>query len=565
MVTARATGSHRKQPKRARRAGLLLLGAALLSCPAAAQEAFEAPSAVLAAPAPSPAEQFGDLFVAVQEGRIFPDGKTFVDAVPRRAADAIMADYLAARPATAADLRAFVLDNFTVPGVNDRALPPLRAHIAALWPQLARQPETPAPGSSALALPRPYVVPGGRFREIYYWDSYFTMLGLAADGHDDLVEGMIDDFTSLIERYGHIPNGTRTYYLSRSQPPFFALMLDLSKQSDGTIRARRLAALRREHAFWMAGERCASPAVKSCDRVVRMPDGSVLNRYWDDRDSPRDESFAEDRATAAKAKGRPAPEVYRDLRAAAESGWDFSSRWLADPQDLATIRTGAVVPVDLNALMWAMEKRIERGCGQAGDKVCVREFAARAAARKAAIVRYMWQPREQRFADWLVGEGKPSPVRSSATLFPLFVGMATSQQAAAVAADVRRSLLANGGLRTTSLHTGQQWDAPNGWAPLQWVAIDGLQKNGQATLAKDIAARWLGTVNCTYLETGKMLEKYDVEERRAGGGGEYPTQDGFGWTNGVTRAILARYPALQPGNTLRACAAVDPKQPLPAP
>lgn len=564
-MTARATGSHRKQPKRARRAGLLLLGAALLSCPAAAQEAFEAPSAVLAAPAPSPAEQFGDLFVAVQEGRIFPDGKTFVDAVPRRAADAIMADYLAARPATAADLRAFVLDNFTVPGVNDRALPPLRAHIAALWPQLARQPETPAPGSSALALPRPYVVPGGRFREIYYWDSYFTMLGLAADGHDDLVEGMIDDFTSLIERYGHIPNGTRTYYLSRSQPPFFALMLDLSKQSDGTIRARRLAALRREHAFWMAGERCASPAVKSCDRVVRMPDGSVLNRYWDDRDSPRDESFAEDRATAAKAKGRPAPEVYRDLRAAAESGWDFSSRWLADPQDLATIRTGAVVPVDLNALMWAMEKRIERGCGQAGDKVCVREFAARAAARKAAIVRYMWQPREQRFADWLVGEGKPSPVRSSATLFPLFVGMATSQQAAAVAADVRRSLLANGGLRTTSLHTGQQWDAPNGWAPLQWVAIDGLQKNGQATLAKDIAARWLGTVNCTYLETGKMLEKYDVEERRAGGGGEYPTQDGFGWTNGVTRAILARYPALQPGNTLRACAAVDPKQPLPAP
>lgn len=557
-MTARATGSHRKQPKRARRAGLLLLGAALLSGPAAAQEAAEASSAALAAPAPSPAEQYGDLFVAVQEGRIFPDGKTFVDAVPRRAADAIMADYLAARPASAADLRAFVLDNFIVPGVNDRALPPLREHIAALWPQLARQPETPAPGSSAIALPRPYVVPGGRFREIYYWDSYFTMLGLAADGHDDLVEGMIDDFTSLIERYGHIPNGTRTYYLSRSQPPFFALMLDLSKQSDGTIRARRLAALRREHAFWMAGERCATPAVKSCDRVVRMPDGSVLNRYWDDRDSPRDESFAEDRATAAKAKGRPAPEVYRDLRAAAESGWDFSSRWLADPQDLATIRTGAVVPVDLNALMWAMEKRIEKGCGQAGDKACVREFAARAAARKAAIVRYMWQAREQRFADWLVRNGKPSPVRSSATLFPLFVGMATSQQAASVAADVRRSLLANGGLRTTSLHTGQQWDAPNGWAPLQWVAIDGLQKNGQATLARDIAARWLGMVNCTYLETGKMLEKYDVEERRAGGGGEYPTQDGFGWTNGVTRAILERYPALQPGNTLRACAVTAP-------
>ncbi|MEE4451672.1 alpha,alpha-trehalase TreF [Novosphingobium resinovorum] len=513
---------------------------------------------VAAGAPPSPADRFGPLFAAVQEGRVFEDGKTFADAVPRRSPDAIMADYTAAPPASPAQLRAFVLDNFTVPGVNDRPLAPLREHIRTLWPQLERKDAAAAPGSSAIALPAPYVVPGGRFREIYYWDSYFTMLGLVADGRGDLVEGMIDDFASLIERFGHIPNGTRSYYLSRSQPPFFALMLDLSQQTDGTIRARRLAALRREHAFWMAGEACAAPG-KPCGRVARMPDGSVLNRYWDDRDTPRDESFAEDRATAAKAPGRAAPDVYRDLRAGAESGWDFSSRWLADPRDLATIRTAGVIPVDLNALMWAMEKRIETGCRQAGDQPCVREFSRRAAARKATVVRYMWRSREGRFADWLVAEGKPGEVRSAAALFPLFVGMATPAQAQASAAETRRALLAQGGLRTTTLATGQQWDAPNGWAPLQWIAIAGLERYRQDALARDIASRWIGTVNCTYLETGKMLEKYDVEERRAGGGGEYPLQDGFGWTNGVTAALLDRYPALVPGQTLQSCAPQAPR------
>lgn len=530
-----------------------LIGAAM---PVSAQtpEASSAPTA--AAPLTSlqsPAEQYGALFAAVQEQRVFPDGKTFADAVPKRAPDAIMADYQAAPPATPADLRAYVLDNFTVPGVNDSPRPPLRDHIAALWPQLVRQPAAAPAGGSYIALPRAYVVPGGRFREIYYWDSYFTMLGLVADGRADLVEGMIDDFTSLIERFGHIPNGTRTYYLSRSQPPFFALMLDLSKQTDGTIRARRLAALRKEHAWWMAGEGCVTSAAP-CARVVRMPDGSVLNRYSDDRDTPRDESWAEDRATAAKARGRAAGDVYRDLRAGAESGWDFSARWLADPQDLASIRTGAVVPVDLNALMWAMERRIAAGCEQVADRACVRDFSRRAAARKAAMTRYLWQPREGRFADWLLSGQRASPVVSSAALFPLFVGLATPAQASATAAMTRRDLVAQGGLRTTPLRTGQQWDAPNGWAPLQWAAIEGLHRYGQERLAMDIAVRWLGTVNCTYLETGKMLEKYDVEERRAGGGGEYPLQDGFGWTNGVTRAILDRYPALTPGTTLRTCA-----------
>jgi alpha,alpha-trehalase len=406
---------------------------------------------------------------------------------------------------------------------------------------LVRQPVTPVPGGSALPLPAPFVVPGGRFRELYYWVSYFTMLGLAVDGQQPLIETMLEDFTATIEAQGHIPNGMRSYYLSRSQPPFFALMLDLSKDDSPTLAARRLAALRREHDFWMKGASCLD-ASGACARVVRMPDGTLLNRYWDDRDSPRDESYAEDVATVAASSSVPPGTTYRHLRAGAESGWDFSSRWLADPQALTTIRTTDIVPVDLNSLMFAMERRIAERCRTAGDRICASDYAAMADRRKAALDRYFWVAREGRYADWNRVDKRPTAILSSATLYPLFVGAASPRQAGAVAATVRAKLLAPGGLRTTTIRTGQQWDSPNGWAPLQWVAIDGLDRAGEKALAKDIARRWMKTVTSAYAETGKMLEKYDVEEKRPGGGGEYPLQDGFGWTNGVASALLERYP-----------------------
>lgn len=490
----------------------------------------------------SPAEIYGPLFAAVQTQRIFGDGKTFADAVPRRDVAQILADYARIQPRADA-LKAFVLANFTVRGENDRT--DIRAHVRRLWPQLVRQPEAAVPGSSALPLPAPYVVPGGRFQEIYYWDSYFTMLGLKADGQQPLIESMLDDFTTLIERYGHIPNGTRSYYLSRSQPPYFALMLDLGDNGDPGVAARRLAALRKEHAFWMKGTSCLGRGT-ACRRVVRMPDGALLNRYWDDKDTPRDESYAEDVETARASHDRPPAEVYRNLRAGAESGWDFSSRWLLDPARLSTVRTTDIVPVDLNSLLWAMERRISAGCARQEDMACTHEFDALAAQRKAAIDKYLWRAREGRYADWDLAARKPGTSINAAMLEPLFVGLASKAQADAVAGTTRRLLLAEGGLRTTTLRTGQQWDEPNGWAPLQWIAIDGLARTGHDDLAREIARRWLGTVVAAYVETGKMLEKYNIETRTPGGGGEYPVQDGFGWTNGVTSAILDRYPELDP-------------------
>ncbi|PAX07617.1 trehalase [Sphingomonas lenta] len=504
----------------------------LIACAAVGAPAQTSPAPT--EQARTPADLYGELFRAVQLGRVFPDGKTFVDVVPKRPPAAIMADYRRDRPAGDA-LRRFVLANFVVPGVNDVGALPLREHIRRLWPTLARPAKTAEPGGSAIALPAPYVVPGGRFREIYYWDSYFTMLGLRVDGQGTLVESMLDGFTSLVERYGRIPNGTRTYYLSRSQPPFFALMLDLGADAEPATAARRLRALRREHGFWMEGA-----------RVVRMPDGSLLNRYGDDRDVPRDESYAEDVATAREAAPRPAAQTYRDLRAGAESGWDYSSRWLRDGRTLASVRTTDIVPIDLNSLLYAAERRIAERCRAVADAACAAQFGRRADRRRAAIDRYLWLPGERRYADWSLSARGPTTVLSAATLYPLFVGLASADQARAVAATTRERLLAPGGLRTTLVVTGQQWDRPNGWAPLQWIAVEGLARTGHEPLAREVAVRWLATVGRVYRETGRMLEKYDVEEIKPGGGGEYPTQDGFGWTNGVTSALLERYPDLDP-------------------
>jgi len=496
-------------------------------------------SAMLAQTPASPQQLYGPLFEAVQLERVFPDSKTFVDMIPRQSPAEIMADYRSEHPAGRAALSDFVARHFTAPNAAHPHAT-IREHVRALWPVLAHPPLAVPEGASALPLTATSIVPGGRYQEFYYWDTYFTMLGLKADGQQALIDNMLANFTSLIERYGHIPNGTRTYYLSRSQPPYYAMMLDLSDNRDPALARQRLAALRKEHDYWMAGAKCLG-AADACQHVVRMRDGSLLNRYWDASDTPRDESYAEDRATAVAAAVRPAGEVYRDLRAAAESGWDFGSRWLADGHTLSTIHTTDIVPVDLNSLMWNMERSIARRCAALGDKVCARDFTRRAEARRIAISKYLWLAGEGRFADYDRKAGAPTPVISAALLEPLFVGLAMPDQAHRMARLTEAKLVAPGGLRTSLVRTGQQWDAPNGWAPLQWVAIDGLEHYGEHKLARDIAQRWFDNVAAFYVNSGRLIEKYDVEERKAGGGGEYVVQDGFGWTNGVTAALMDRY------------------------
>ncbi len=495
---------------------------------------------------PTPARLFGPLFVRVQMDALFPDGMTFVDAVPKASPLEILRRYRKDDPRTRAALRRFVEDNFTLPPPDRIRVPPaptLRAHIAMLWPLLTRPATVPPLYSSLLYVPKPYIVPGGRFREFYYWDSYFTMLGLIPDGRMANARDLVDDFSYLIRTYGHIPNGNRTYYLSRSQPPVYFLMVALLDPHDPAHAwAQHLPELKREYAYWMQGAAGLRPG-QARRNVVAMPDGALLNRYWSSADTPRDESYRDDVLTA-RASGRPPARVYRDLRAAAESGWDFSSRWLGDEHHLTTIRTTAIVPIDLNSLLYGMERAIASGCAAAHEPACARAFTARARRRRRAIDRYLWDRRLGYFSDYDWRSGRRTDELTAATLYPLFVGLANAREADSVARVARAQLLKRGGLVTTTIVTGQQWDAPNGWAPLQWIAIQGLNRYGHKKLAYQIARRWIATVRRVYEQTGKLVEKYNVEKEVPGGGGEYPLQDGFGWTNGVTEALLTLYPQL---------------------
>lgn len=520
---------------------------------------------------PPPHTLYAELFTRVQEEQVFADQKDFCDATPNAAPEQILARYRAAVPPTHEGLAAFVAANFTVPPTpGPSPIPsglPLIDHIDALWNVLTRQQADVPPFSSSVPLPDPFIVPGGRFRELYYWDSYFTMLGLLQSGRADLAQDMVNDFAHLLDSYGRIPNGNRTYYMSRSQPPFFFAMVGLLDAAHPErAYARYLPELKREYDFWMAGATSAAsgPARQNvvelggAQGVSGAAPTALLNRYWDDDDVPRDESFLQDEQLAGQS-GRDPQQLFRDVRAAAESGWDFSSRWFADGQSLTSIETTRIVPVDLNSLLYGLEQAIGSGCAEVHDQACQQAFSQHAQDRRAAMDRYLWDAQRGAYFDYQWARGERIPRVSAATLYPLFVHAASAAQATAVALITRQQLLQGGGVVTTTVNTGQQWDAPNGWAPLQWIAVAGLNGYGENALAEEIACRWTVNVTRAYGESGKLVEKYNVVNTQApGGGGEYPLQDGFGWTNGVTRKLLALYPAFAAYQSVDQCSSAPP-------
>ncbi len=490
----------------------------------------------------SPAKRFGDLYKAVQMQPIFSDSKTFADGIPRFPDAEILENYQQEKTNQGFDLKAFVEAHFDLPEVleptfkADTALP-IESHIGNLWPVITR-PSDEEDSGSLLPLPHPYIVPGGRFTGIYYWDSYFVMLGLRASGKWEMMENMVNNLAYLIDTYGLIPNGNRTYFLSRSQPPFLALMVELLAKGHPDRMFPYEKALRAEYDFWMAGIPATADTPDLGRRMVQLPAGALLNRYWDDHPTPRPESYRED-VTVAAASTRHSTTLYRDLRAACESGWDFSSRWLDESHALASIHTTQIIPIDLNCLLYKLETTLATIYALQGATSIAQSFSQKAAARKSAILQYGWHEEKGFFMDYHFVTGNQTPVRSLAGLFPLFVGIATDAQAARVATVLERDFLKPGGLLTTLNTTTEQWDAPNGWAPLHWISVQGLRRYGHHELAHVITARWVGLNTRVYRNTGKLVEKYNVVDMSLeAGGGEYPVQDGFGWTNGVLLGLM---------------------------
>jgi len=494
----------------------------------------------------TPRQLFPGLFEAVQLSDIFPDSKTFVDATAKRDPALIMKDYNEQKNKPGFDLKKFVNDNFTIPGTNNNGFKSdisagIVKHIDTLWQVLYRRHDTLSKYSSLLPLPNDFIVPGGRFRETYYWDSYFTMLGLQESHKTKIIQNMIGNFAYLIDTYGFIPNGTRTYYLTRSQPPFFSLMLDLLAKDEGEgVIVKYQPELLKEYAFWMRGAEKLKPG-QAYRNVVKMQGGEILNRYWDDSDKPREESFKKD-SNAAKLTNQKPADFYRNIRAAAESGWDFSTRWLDTTGKLETIRTVFIVPVDLNCLMYHLELSVAKSYQLQGNDIKYRFYLTKAMLRKKAIQKYSWSEKNGWYMDY---NWKLKHITSDETLagvYPLEFKIADKKQADRVASALKTKFLKPGGLVTTFKRSGQQWDSPNAWAPLQYMAIDGLNNYHQNSLARSIAINWIRTNIDVFNSTGKLMEKYNVIDTDVkAGGGEYPLQDGFGWTNGVLLNLLNHY------------------------
>lgn len=493
----------------------------------------------------SPDEALQELFAAVQDAQIYEDGMTFVDMVPKARAKALVKKYLEARHAPDFNLGQFVDEHFEeLANANNSDYTPspdtsTREHIRNLWPVLVRRNRKDR--GSLIALPYKYIVPGGRFQCQFYWDSYFIMLGLAADSEWKMIEGMVRNYSYMQRKFGIIPTANRNYYLSRSQPPFFALMVKLLARHQGRTRvyAEFLPAMLSEHRFWMKGRRQVNEHIDhlAMARVVQMPNGSVLNRYFDNKTTPRPESRREDVETAGLSRSHNKDKIFLDLRAGAESGWDFSSRWFGDPDEIQSIHTTDIVPVDLNCLLYILESTIAEAYQLLRQPLLARRYRKAAELRAETIVRYCWSSESNFFEDYDFRKGHTTSQLTLAGVFPLFAKIASTEQAAQIARRIEQDFLKAGGLMTTLHYNGQQWDAPNGWAPLQWAAIIGLREYGYHALADEIRDRWLAMNDKVFAERRKMVEKYDVVAGGLGGGGEYPLQDGFGWTNGVYAAL----------------------------
>lgn len=493
----------------------------------------------------SPDERLGALFRAVQLNNIHGDGKIFVDLVPNHDLRKIVKAYEKEAIEPGFNLQVFIAQYFKEYKTSTEEAAELdtsepEKYINGLWDTLTRHVDRSA--GSLIPLPGPYVVPGGRFQEQFYWDSYFIMLGLEAQKRHELTDDIMSNFTHMFHKFGFIPTGNRTYFVSRSQPPYFLQMIRLIAHRKGHYRylLANLPYLVMEHTFWTRDTRefmHMSISRKRYKRIVRMPNGATLSRYYDAEETPRPESYKEDIETAQES-GREAAHVYRHLRAGAESGWDFSSRWFKDKKSISTIHTTDIVPIDLNCLLYELELALAEAYKKLLQLPLARFYRKRAERRRITITEYLWDGKRGYFFDYDSKLEQRTDVWSLAGVYPLYCGLATTEQAAHVADTINRRFLKAGGVVTTTINNGEQWDAPNGWAPLQWVTIMGLRRYGYDKLADTIKYRWCGTNLALFQTEQKFVEKYNVVNPTAkGGGGEYALQDGFGWTNGVFAAL----------------------------
>ncbi|HET8827508.1 MAG TPA: trehalase family glycosidase [Terriglobales bacterium] len=430
-----------------------------------------------------------------------------------------------------------------------------------------------------LYLPNKYVVPGGRFNEMYGWDSYFIIRGLLRDGRVELARGMVENFFFEIEHYGAVLNANRTYYLSRSQPPFLSSMVM-------AVHDARVAAHQDDHA-WM--QRAYSYVERDHEMWTREPHlagNTGLSRYYDLGEGPAMEALKDEAGTyrqvatyfllhpivpnftvpasdvpSEKKLGQPydlrvcggqqgedcgpiysirlTPDYYKGDRSMRESGFDISFRFGA-----YGAATHHYAPVCLNSLLFKTERDLESMARLLGKDDEAQRWHHEAETRKQAIQKYFWDEQQGLFFDYRFDQNQRSTYRFATTFYPLWAGLATGAQARAVIAKLHKFEMP-GGIVTSLEKSEGQWDYPYGWAPLQLLAIEGMRQYGYNSEANRVSAEFLSTVLDNFLRDGTIREKYNVVTRSLEthvGAGYSANVIGFGWTNGVFLELLNALP-----------------------
>jgi alpha,alpha-trehalase len=403
-----------------------------------------------------------------------------------------------------------------------------------------------------LYLPYPYVVPGGRFNEMYGWDSYFIQVGLLHDGERQRALDMVKNFLYEIEHYGMILNANRTYFLTRSQPPFLTRMIlgVFGQTKDREWLRSTVPAIDRYYEFWTTAPHL-------------IPEIG-LSRYFDRGEGPAPEVVSDERDAAGRthydrvreyyrthdiddydvtlyydrANDRLTELFYKGDRSMRESGFDPSNRFGPFSVDIIQY-----APVCLNSLLYQMEAdaaEINAILGRDQESGMWRE---RARARQERVNSLLWDDAAGLYFDYSFGTGRRRSYEFATTFYPLWAGLATGEQARRVRANLSK-FEAPGGLLTSTHVTGSQWDAPFGWAPLQMIAVEGLRRYGYEDDARRLSAKFVALVAKEFQEHHTIVEKYDVRRREsdvsAGIKFGYSSNEvGFGWTNAVVLELLS--------------------------
>ena len=525
----------------------------------------------------------GELLHYVQMARLFDDSKYFVDMKlknPPSETENKFKDLLVKTKDSPSnsDLKKFVEENFVEPGsdldswtpedwnpfpkftfeVYDLELRNWIREVHRKWIFLGRKISSDVKENpdlySQIYLPNPFVIPGGRFREMYYWDSYWIIEGLLLSEMSRTAKGMIENFIYLVNEYGYVPNGSRKYYLGRSQPPLLIAMVHLywMHTRDNTFLKQVIGTLEKEYYFWLNN--------RSIDLSV---DGATykLFQYKVPTTSPRPESYFHDVTFAQSFKnGTERLRLFSELKSMGESGWDFSSRWfIADGEHTNNMTDSnilSIAPVCLNSLMGLNAKLMSDFYLFLGNEAKHREFKGYSQSSNSTMSRVFWSERDGVWLDYDLERGELIPGFYPSNLMPLWTETFGEERdrdfiVDQVIAYLKRNEVESypGGIPASLLPSGQQWDMPNGWAPLQYFIVMGLHKAGKHNdrakiMAHDLARDWILNVHQSYVNSTphSLFEKYDVTKQGvSGGGGEYEVQEGFGWTNAVAMKFLNIY------------------------